>query len=163
MNKSKERVFMVRKFLFAALFALPITVLAGSSELPLRPNAPFQAQQVKVRSDLMGGEAYSEIAAADRDRVIAALDRMSLIIGNGTLEALSPDQQVQVFNDQEFVNNVLTKARSDSRLVCRRQKTIGSHMPATQCLTVAERERMRRNVQNQVGPLRTGKNTEFSN
>src|SRR3546814_17151074 len=54
---------------------------------------------------------------------------------------LNEMQKRRVFNDQELINNILTSADEDSRLVCRREKKTGTHMASNQCMTVAARQR----------------------
>lgn len=141
---------MSRKLLLAVLLMGPGIALAKPAEVPFRAGESFQVQQQKVRADLQGGEVYSEISADDRQRVVTALDRMSGLIGEGSAESLSPESKAQVFNDQELVNTLLTKARQDSRLICRREKSIGSNMTSSQCFTVAQRERMKRDSQSRM-------------
>ena len=147
---------MSRKLLLAVLLMVPGVVVAKSAEVPFRAGGSFQAQQQKVRADLQGGEVYSEISAGDRQRVVTALDRMSGLIGEGSAESLSPESKAQVSSDQELVNTVLTKARQDSRLICRREKSIGSQMTSSQCFTVAQRDRMKRDSQDRLQSTQKG-------
>ena len=141
---------MSRKLLLAVLLMVPGVVAAKPAEVPFQAGGSFQAQQQKVRADLQGGEVYSEISAGDRQRVVTALDRMSGLIGEGSAESLSAESKAQVSSDQELVNTLLTKARQDSRLICRREKSIGSQMTSSQCFTVAQRERMKRDSQGRM-------------
>ncbi|WP_152982723.1 hypothetical protein [Stenotrophomonas humi] len=141
----------------------PGVVLAKPAELPFKAGESFQAQQQKVRADLLGGEVYSEISAEDRQRVVAALDRMSGLIGEGSAESLSPEHKTQVVNDQELVNTVLTKAREDSRLICRREKSLGSQMASSQCFTVAQRDRMRQDSRSRLQSMQSGKDVKVGN
>ncbi|WP_433852234.1 hypothetical protein [Stenotrophomonas nitritireducens] len=154
---------MFRKSFFLMVCLAPAVAFARQPELPLQAAQPFQPQQLKVRSDLQGGEVYSEISASDRERVIAALDRMSRAVGDGNVETLPPERRVEVFNDQELVNSVLTKARADSRLICKREKSVGSNMATTQCFTVAERERMKRDSDRFMGSMQGGKDAKVGN
>ena len=154
---------MTRKLLLLLVLAAPGVVFAKPAELPLRAGEPFRVQQQKVRADLQGGEVYSEITAENRGRVVDALERMSLLVGDGSIESLSPEKKVEVFNDQELVNNLLTEAREDSRLICRREKTLGSQMASTQCFTVAERERMKQSSQSYLRSAQSGKDVKIGN
>ena len=147
---------MLRGLLLVVLLA-PVVAVAKPAEPPLQASIPFQVQQQKVRADLQGDEVYREISPADRGRVIEALERMSQAIGAGTADALPVEKKVAVFNDQELINGILTKARDDSRLVCKREKRVGSQMPTTSCLTVAERDRMRRESEQHVRQAQDGK------
>lgn len=154
---------MSRKVLLLMMLMAPGIALAKPAELPFRAGESFQTQHQKVRADLSGGEVYSEISVEDRRRVVAALDRMSDLIGEGSADSLSPEHKTQVFNDQELVNTVLTQAREDSRLICRREKTIGSNMPSTQCFTVAQRERMRQDSGSRLQSMQSGKDIKVGN
>lgn len=154
---------MTRKLLLLLVLAVPAVAFAKPAELPVRSGEPFAAQQQKVRADLQAGEVYSEISAEHRGQVVAALERMSLVIGDGSIESLSPEKKIAVFNDQELVNTVLTKAREDSRQICRREKTLGSQMASTQCFTVAERERMKRSSQNYLQSVQGGRDVKVGN
>ena len=46
-----------------------------------------------------------------------------------------------LINDQEVINPIMTRAHPDSRMVCRRERTTGSNMPQSVCLTVAQRRK----------------------
>jgi len=162
-GRIRERFSMLPRLLLSLVFMAPIVAAAGPPELPLQTTSDFQVQQAKVRSDLLAGEIYSEITASDRERVIAALDRMSGVIGDGSIDRLSPERKVQVFNDQELVNGVLTKARADSRLICKREKPVGSQMATRQCFTVAQRERMKNDSDRFMRSVQGGKDAKVGN
>src|SRR3546814_12843539 len=65
-------------------------------------------------------------------------------------DVCSSDLKVAVFTDQELINNILTEAGENSRLVCKRVKRTGSHMSSNQCMTVAARDRAREHAQEQL-------------
>src|SRR3546814_14418352 len=90
----------------------------------------------------MDDGTYGEVSPADRREVLAALARIRTALGaSGDASRLNERQKLRVFNDQELINNILTSADEDSRLVCRREKKTGTHMASNQCMTVAERQR----------------------
>ena len=64
-----------------------------------------------------------------------------------SIQSLDTDDRTQLFNDQEMVNTVLTKARADSRTICRKQVRTGSHRLNQYCRTVAEIRNERENSQ----------------
>jgi len=100
----------------------------------------FAEQRKAIDARLANGETYSEINQEDRKTVKEALDRMAAVLEqSGGVAALNEEQKVRVFNDQEVVNTILTRAADDSRLVCRREKRIGSNRPTTQCMTALQR------------------------
>ncbi|HEX7803244.1 MAG TPA: hypothetical protein VF471_10880 [Pseudoxanthomonas sp.] len=109
----------------------------------------FAEQRKAIEADLADGETYSEISTEDRATVNQALDRIAgLFQTYGSVERLSWADRTQMFNDQEQINNILTKAGEDSRLVCRREKKVGSHRVTSQCSTVANRRRAMEDSQN---------------
>ena len=108
----------------------------------------FGQQHQAIRRALSDGKTYSELDARQRGDVLAALDRIAAALAKpGGLDALSEADKIQVFNDQELVNTLLSNAYEDSRLVCERVRTTGSHRQTSQCFTVAERRRIREQSQ----------------
>ena len=130
-----------RLLLLSVLATASPVVLASSTQAEVDARQPFAQQHERIERDLAGGKVYSELSAADRSQVRQALDRMSQALGDGDIQSMSQERRVAVFNDQELVNGLLTRAREDSRLVCRREKTVGSNLPVSVCHTVAERRR----------------------
>ncbi|AKC88180.1 hypothetical protein [Pseudoxanthomonas suwonensis] len=141
------------KLVLASLLALaPLaagaTVQSGgngfSPDKGLDLSRSFEAQRQAIVGALADGKTYSEISAADRQQVAASLDRISSLLGDAqSADQLSEAAKVEVFNEQERINTLLTRAHEDSRLVCIREKRVGSHRPTNNCMTVAERRRMR--------------------
>lgn len=104
---------------------------------------PFADQLKSIEADLADGETYSEIGNQDRATVRGALQRIASALESvgGNVNQLSASAKAEVFNEQELANNILTRAGEDSRLICKREKKVGSHRTSTQCATVAERRR----------------------
>lgn len=134
---------MLRGIVFAGIMLVASGAMAGDGEAKQDANSSrFEAQRVSIEKALDDGESYGEISSTERREVLAALARIQKALGpSGDAGRLSERQKLQVFNDQEQINNILTKADDDSRLVCRREKKTGTHMASNQCLTVAERQR----------------------
>ncbi len=136
----------------AVSLAMGVVQAAPKSSEVFEPGKSLAEQIRKIEIQMNDGETYSELRLEDRSRVREALGRMT-----ATLEQ-QPDQstinaqaKTELFNDQQVVNTVLTRAREDSRLICRREKVVGSNLSTTQCQTVAQRERMKDQAQNQMG------------
>lgn len=109
---------------------------------PVDVSLSFENQKRAIETELANGETYSEIASKDRETVNEALRRISgALAGHDGVAGLSDAEKSAVFNDQELINNILTQANADSRLVCVREKKVGSHRTTTQCATVADRRR----------------------
>lgn len=134
---------MFRTTTFALALCLGLAVSAeaksGKEVVQLNVREPLAMQIQRVEAAL-NDEEYSEISTEDKSRVQAALSRIRARVGaHDSADSLAPQDKVEVFNDQEEVNTLLTKAKADSRMVCRRERQIGSNMPQNVCMTVAQR------------------------
>ncbi|HEX5755877.1 MAG TPA: hypothetical protein VFY12_05945 [Arenimonas sp.] len=137
----------MKKFMLAALFGIApaFAFAAQESELAL-VEGDFAAQRAEIESNLSDGKTYAEIKAKDREEVREALDRITRELeAVDSLDMLDDQTKAAVFNDQERINNILTQARADSRMVCEHSRPTGSHRKVTRCQTVAERRRLREN------------------
>ncbi|MBJ6978608.1 MULTISPECIES: hypothetical protein [unclassified Luteimonas] len=136
--------------LLALLLPATASATINSGDQAFKPdkgldlNASFNEQRAAINKALGDGETYVEISADDVRVVQDSLGRIStLLAGAQSINQMSPEAKVELFNEQERVNTLLVRAHKDSRLVCRREKPTGSHRPTTLCLTVAERRRHR--------------------
>ena len=142
---------MFRGITLAVLMLAAGGAAAGDKAGQLDVNSGFEAQRMEIQKALNDGKTYSEIGFTERGEVNAALARISTALGpSGDATRLNETQKLQVFNDQELINNILTKAGGDSRLICKREKKTGSHMPSNQCMTVAERRRAAEHARDQL-------------
>ena len=145
--------------LLAALLLAGPAVAQKGTALDVTGTRPFSEQRAQVMADLDDGETYAEIGLEDREKVVSALGRMGRILGtHESPQALHPDQRVELVNEQETINNILTRAHADSRMVCRREIPVGTRMPTNVCRTVAERRRLRDNSRNQFEAAGRGRN-----
>jgi hypothetical protein len=136
------------------ILALVLFVLAGTPAMARdeQPSVEFDpatfAEQKRRLVRSLDSKEYFEISDQDRQKVVDALDRMERhLTGITSVEQLDEPQRIAVFNDQELVNALLTDAREDSRLVCKREKKVGSNMPTTSCMTIAQRREAQETAQ----------------
>src|SRR5690606_956356 len=110
--------------------------------------ATFDAQKAKIEVEMGQGGEYAEISAENRAEVRRRLDSIGLALqaGGGGVGKISPDRQVDVFNHQAAINQILTEAQADSRVVCSRERKTGSKFPTNRCVTVAQARRERENA-----------------
>ena len=66
-----------------------------------------------------------------------------------TVSAMNQDAKVQLFNDQEVVNSILTK-RDRDRVICTNKAPIGSHIRQTTCHTYAQEVQAHQETQKQM-------------
>lgn len=131
---------------------------AATARPPLdltQPAAEVQGQIGEIHKALGDGETYSELKSDQREKVIAALGRISVAVDRGNGKTLAPNDQMTAFNDQEVVNGILTQAREDSRVICKRQKSVGSNMVTAQCMTVAQRRMAREQGKKDLNEMHT--------
>lgn len=109
---------------------------------------PFTEQATRIRQDLAAGDKYSEIKDSDRRDVLELLERMEAQLNAaGGVDALGTQAKLHLYNDQERINAILTGARADSRVICRRAQVTGTHRKQQTCATAAELERRRQSDQ----------------
>jgi len=136
---------MYRLLAIALLASLPLAAQAGAdgkgrdAAVAITADAPVAEQLANVERAL-GSEAYSEISMEDKSRVQAAVTRIRNRMGERErIDQLPAQQRTEIFNDQEVVNTIMTRAKADSRMVCRRERATGSNMNKSVCMTVAQR------------------------
>lgn len=122
----------------------------------------FTAVMAAVHQQMQPGGRYEFVDHIDREKLDASFaDMQSLFDKYGTVAQMDQSIKVQLFNDQEAVNAILTH-NDGKRLICESVAPIGSHIPRTTCRTYREVELERRNTQNlqqqlqQVNQLKSG-------
>lgn len=141
------------------LLALALLVFSGAAQAkrdePARlelatdaTTASLAEQRVVIEGAIKDADDYAELRAADRKQVRDALDAMAgQLEGAGSLAALSDADRKSLLAQQDEVNGILRTAHADSRLVCKREKEIGSNFRRNVCMTVAQRRRMSEQAQ----------------
>ncbi len=135
----------VRTLLLSSLVLAASAVAApAQAPLDLHNSSEVVAKQLqKINKELADGETYSEISVENRSKVREALGRITAALDAAGGRPLTAEAETQAFNDQEVVNTLLTGAKEDSRVVCEREKQMGSNRITSKCMTVAERRRLR--------------------
>ena len=129
------------------LFALFLSAGAWAAKSEPAPSvradpADFAAQRAAVEAEMVEGGRFAEISDKARADVAAAFDRMQVVLeGKATMDDLRQDDRVALINDQELINALLTQAKIDSRMVCKRERRVGSHRLTSTCRTAAEWKR----------------------
>ena len=103
----------------------------------------FIAVATSVRKEMQAEGRYAYVNDHEREEVETNLARIQGLFEKvASVDAMSKDAQVELFNAQEAVNAVLEK-RDRDRLVCERSATTGSRIASTQCRTYGEIEAQR--------------------
>jgi len=152
-NSQGRKYTMTRKHVAGLFAGLVLMALASGTNAQLQSSklglqsVSFEDQRREILAKLDDGESYVELAAADRQQVVAALTRMQRVYESSAGSRPNEIQRVALFNDGEVVNSLLGQARADSRLVCERVHSTGSRRIQRSCQTVAQRERSRREAE----------------
>ncbi|HDS1105159.1 TPA: hypothetical protein QDZ64_000757 [Stenotrophomonas maltophilia] len=136
---------MYRTTMLALMLSLGLaaTVQAKAQKEAVRMDATTPvSEQIRRVETAMGSEDYSEIGLEDKSRVQQALNRIKVKMnGREKVDELAAQERTDVFNEQEIVNTIMSRAQADSRMICRRERLTGSNMPQSVCLTVAQRRK----------------------
>ena len=117
--------------LLAILALLLLSAVVAAADDPphqLTLDESFAVQPAEILAALDDGETYSEITLEDRAAVIKHLKQISEVLAEArseTFATLSSGRQTEAINSQELVNQPLTEAADDSRLVCVHERRLG--------------------------------------
>ena len=122
----------------------------------------FAAVVAAVHQQMLPGGHYEFASKKDRADIDTQFSAMQTLFDKyGTVAQMDENAKVQLFNDQEAVNAVLTHNDSN-RLVCEHIAPIGSNIPKTICKTYGQIQQEQRdskyylNVTQQVPQLKSG-------
>ncbi len=160
---------MFRIFAIALLGCLSLGAQAATKSsttdaaaVALTADAPIAEQLDKVERAL-SSEDYSEISTEDKSRVRTAINRIRSKVGDKErVDQLPLNQRTDVFNEQEVVNTIMSRAKEDSRMVCRRERATGSNMNKNVCMTVAQRREATENAKSMLRDQRRSEPKEMT-
>ncbi len=125
----------------AVCIALQMGVAFGGGSTPLVKadnKTAFEAVAAEVRQQLQPGGRWQYTSNLEKEQVNRGLDDMQALFEKfDTVQKMDPDTRMRLFNDQEAVNEILTK-RDGEHLVCSDEMPTGSHIPKRVCRTYAQ-------------------------
>ena len=127
----------LRFSLAAIIFAFSMSAHANK---PLEI-AKIVTQQREIRADLMAGTGrYKQMPTSKREQILKKQDDLlRMLEGKETSDDLSTDQQMAAFNSLEWIEAAINDEEGE-RMVCRRERTIGSNRITRVCRTEAQME-----------------------
>ncbi|GAB2504158.1 hypothetical protein [Arenimonas alkanexedens] len=144
----------LRSLLIACLLVLPLAAQARIAEdtetATLAQRADAEAEKI-TDADAFVDEIDETLTLA-RDGTYGRIKRGSmvqaesarnkiadLLEGHETAMELQPEERIELYNAQELI---VAMIRNDEkgRMVCKKEIRLGSRMPTTECLSVAQRE-----------------------
>lgn len=104
----------------------------------------FGQISLEILQDMNPSGRYEFIRPEEKAKVEADLAAIAVMLQkSGSVDRMTQNEKVQLFNTQEHLNGVLTHS-DNNRLVCEHRAPVGTTIPRTTCQTVGEIERSRR-------------------
>jgi len=149
--------FSLKPLAFAVLLAA-CTAPVWAQDNGIDDSVPkiLQTQhELRAKIDNPTGE-YSKFSPEDLNKMRHAQDQIfHMLDGVTSLDQLKEDQKIELSNQLDQVKATLTQ-NEDNRLICYRERRIGTNLLEKRCETVAQREAHYRESQMQMSDM--GKN-----
>ncbi|MFZ0871347.1 MAG: hypothetical protein WAM90_11560 [Rhodanobacter sp.] len=143
----KLKTWLVGVAVGAAL--LQVGIVQAKTEVVVKADNKddFAAVVSAVHQQMQPGGHYEFTSKKDREAIDTQFGEMqSLFEKYGTVAQMDQGAKVQLFNEQEAVNAILTHSDSN-RLVCEHIAPLGSNIPKTVCRTYGEIQQEQRDSQ----------------
>lgn len=128
------------------LFAGAALAIPSSDPVAYESLAPrdFAAQVAAVQADMQEGGRFAGLEEPQQARVRQLLADMAVILdGVDSVERLSQPDVARLFNAQEEANALLTGRPMNERMVCKRERKLGSNLSHMNCQVIAETDQRR--------------------
>jgi hypothetical protein len=128
--------------MLALAVAVPLSAQAAAPNAPVKAETKdaFETMVRNVRTEMEPGGQYAYVKPDERDKVESGLAQMQALFDkNESVQAMSADQKIALFNAQEAVNAILN-SRDRDRLICERGAVPGSRIVSTSCHTYGQIE-----------------------
>lgn len=140
----------MRVVAIAFLFAVSSSFAASANKGIDIQSTPAQILTVQdgIRQSMDRKEgAYRDLSASEKQAILDQQQVVSRILeGKESIGMLNEPQKIEIANALESINTLVNQAE-DNRKVCERVKVTGSNRPQSVCMTVAQRRRLREDVQ----------------
>jgi hypothetical protein len=149
-DRMRTKVWMIS--LAAGFALLQMTSVQAAKVKPMsvkaENKADFEAVTAEVHKQMVPGGRFEFVTKEEAATVNNNLNEMQALFDKyGTVEQMDQSSKVQLYNDQESVNAILTRRDSD-KLVCETAPPTGSLIPKKNCRTYGEIEKSQRDTQN---------------
>jgi hypothetical protein len=105
----------------------------------------FDTVAANVREGMKPGGRYEYVKPSERSTIDQKLSEMDALFKQSpTVADMSQQTKIELFNDQEVVNSILTQ-RDSERVICKKEAPIGSHIPITTCHTYGQEQDAHKN------------------
>ena len=147
----------MRNSLLAVLLCLAATPAPAAQEAPQRIDdvQAYVEHQQKLRSKIAHGKDFAHMDEQSKRKALKAQDRIFVLLDDrDSIDELTQEQMVQLYNAQNVVNGFVADAELE-RQICRREKHVGSHRVKLVCLSAREWREVYDNTQRDLRAPRT--------
>ena len=150
---------MNRKILALAAMLLFATAVSADNaqqapSVVIKDVEKFLDYQRDVRDDVKSSK-FKHMDESSKEKLLAAQDEIfGLLKGRKSIDELTHEQQIELYNAQNLVAGILTDAELD-RPVCKREKRVGSNMATTVCTTKRQMDEHKDDIQRGLRAPRT--------
>jgi hypothetical protein len=124
---------------------------AGAADRKPLAIAAITSQQAEIRAGVQAGTGlYKDMPTRTKEEILSRQSELLAVVdGKTSADELSEEERLQVFNNLEWIEAAINNAE-DERMVCTREKPLGSNRAQRVCKTTAqieaEREFARKNI-----------------
>lgn len=120
---------------------LPLALHANETSVDL---GQIRVEQEQIRAGVgAAAGSYAALPAATRAELLRKQEGLlRLIAGKSAMSELSPEQRTEAINTLEWIKATITDA-DDDRMVCTRERTVGSNRIQSVCRTQAQAQQAR--------------------
>ena len=116
-------------------------------------NAKDYLRDMRTAVELAQKGEYGKLDSKERRTLDESYKRLhTLLDGHDSPTELPLDDRIEIFNAQERIVAILDRHPKDT-MICRKKKSTGTRIPATECLTIAQREARARNAREAMDRL----------
>jgi hypothetical protein len=149
----------MRYSVFAAIILTGLIFSASvlaKGELQLDVSKPdVTNQETLIIKAIKTDKNYAEISDSDRQKITEGFNRIRERLSGVTFNELAEAEKTQLLSEQDVINKSLSRAASDSRLICKHEAEIGSNMKKRVCQTQAAKNRQAAAVREAGEPKQT--------
>lgn len=146
---------MKRIFFLGLLMAPMLAVAASNQSLDL---GKVVEQQQQIRKDLNASSGkYRRMSSTQQAELVRRQDNLfQMFEGKQTSADLTTGEQMEAFNDLEWIEAALNKAEANEQMVCTRERTVGSNRVKRVCRTRQQMEFEREQARNSMDEAQQG-------
>ncbi|HEY0504491.1 MAG TPA: hypothetical protein VGD42_13490 [Lysobacter sp.] len=147
----------MRFVLFVALAFSSFGAMADDSSERTPLDIPaITTQQKQIQADILAERGpYKALPASKRMELLSRQASMMRVLeGKTSASQLTEDERVEVFNTLEWMEVAINQESDDERMICRREKALGSTRTTRVCRTAAQEREAKERAREQMEGMR---------